>query len=201
MRIQYNSPVILTYALTCALVMSLIHLFGVNFQDYFVLNAKFEFSSFRDWFSLFSYTVGHANWSHLLGNMMLILLVGPMLEEKYGSKKMLVMIILTALITAVSNIWFFNNGVLGASGIAFMMILLSSFSSFRKGSIPLTFVLIFILYIGTEVVNSFDEDQVSQFAHVAGGICGALFGFVLNEKEDHNQYPSEKHSGEEDFEL
>jgi membrane associated rhomboid family serine protease len=180
MKIQYNSPVILTYALICALVMLLTHVFGDSVQSFFVLKAEFSFISFRDWLSLITYTLGHSSWNHLLGNMMLILLVGPMLEEKYSSKTLLIMMLLTALITAVSNIVLFNNNVLGASGIAFMMILLSSFSSFKKGNIPLTFVLVFVLYIGTEMVNAMGEDQISQFGHVAGGICGALFGFTLN---------------------
>jgi len=198
MKIQYNSPVILTYALICAIVMTLIHFLGEGVQVFFILKSQFDYSSAVDWFSLVSYTLGHSSWNHLLGNMMLVLLVGPMLEEKYGSKKLLFMIILTALVTAVSNVIFFNNDVLGASGIAFMMILLSSFSSFKKGNIPLTFVLVFVLYIGTELINSLNEDQISQFGHIAGGACGAWFGFVLN-KGNATDEPS--HSGEDDFEL
>ncbi len=198
MKIQYNSPVILTYALVCATVMLLVHFLGEGVQNLFILKSNFSFTSIINWLSLLTYTIGHSSWNHLLGNMMLILLVGPMLEEKYGSKVLLLMMVLTALITAVSNIVLFNNNVLGASGIAFMMILLSSFSSFKKGSIPLTFVLVFILYIGTELMNAMSLDQVSQFGHIAGGICGALFGFVLNKETSIEEV---SHSGEDDFDL
>lgn len=177
MKIQYNSPVILTYALACAVVLVLSYVLGPGFKNLFVLGSSFNPTSILDYFRLFSYIFGHANWSHLVGNFALILVVGPLLEEKYGATTLIKMIGVTALVTAALNIIFFNNNVLGASGIVFMLILLSSFSSFQKGYIPLTFILVFILYIGKEVVNSFESDQVSQFGHIMGGICGGLFGF------------------------
>ena len=34
---------------------------------------------------LFTHVLGHVDWEHFIGNMMYILLLGPMLEEKYGS--------------------------------------------------------------------------------------------------------------------
>ena len=69
---------------------------------------------------------------------------------------------------------------MGASGIVFMMILLSSFTNIRSGEIPLTFVLVVLMYLTREVVTAFsDEDSISQLAHIAGGLCGSLFGFAI----------------------
>lgn len=183
MKIQYNSPVILTYALSCAVVLVLASVFGESFKSMFVLHGNFNTSIFSDYLSLFTYVMGHANWTHLISNFALILVVGPILEEKYGSVNLFKMILITALVTAALNIIFFKDNVLGASGIAFMLILLSSFSSFQKGYIPLTFILVFLLYIGREVINAFEVDHVSQFGHIMGGICGGLFGFFINDKE------------------
>ena len=177
MKIHYNSPVILTYALISVSVLVLSSVLGMGFKSLFILNGNFQFGSPVDYFRLFSNVAGHANWSHLLGNFSLILIVGPNLEEKYGGSKLLSMIGITAFVSAVLNIVLFKENVLGASGIAFMLILLSSFSSFKKGAIPLTFVLVFGLYIGREIMNSFEPDHVSQFSHIIGGICGAFFGF------------------------
>ena len=182
MKVQYNSPVILTYAIACAVVLTLSYVLGPAIKNLFILRNSFNPINLLDYFRLVSYVVGHADWSHLVGNFALILVVGPLLEEKYGAPKLIKMIIVTALVTAALNIIFFNNNVLGASGIVFMLILLSSFSSFQQGHIPLTFILVFILYIGREVVNSFENDQVSQFGHIMGGICGGLFGFYGSEK-------------------
>jgi len=45
-------------------------------------------SSWRDplgYIRLFGHVLGHANWEHFLNNMLLLLVVGPPMEEKYGS--------------------------------------------------------------------------------------------------------------------
>ena len=177
MKIKFNAPVTLTFGLICTLVLGLDQLTGGMVMPFFILNATFNSTNPFDYLHLFSYTMGHANWEHLIGNFSMILVLGPLLEEKYGSKNLLYMMGVTALVSAVLNILLFNNNVLGASGIVFMFILLSSFASFRQGYIPLTFVLVFILYIGTEVIHSFENDHISQFGHIMGGICGAFFGF------------------------
>lgn len=38
---------------------------------------------------LFGHVLGHASWDHFTGNILLILVIGPMIEEKYGSKKII----------------------------------------------------------------------------------------------------------------
>jgi membrane associated rhomboid family serine protease len=73
---------------------------------------------------------------------------------------------------------FFPTALLGASGVVFMMILLASFTNFSKGEIPLTFILVLILYLGQQIMNSFESNNISEFAHIVGGFCGSLFGFI-----------------------
>jgi membrane associated rhomboid family serine protease len=106
-----------------------------------------------------------------------------MLEENYGSAPLLVMIVITAFVTGVLNVLLFHSALMGASGVVFMMILLSSFTNFSKGEIPITFILVLILYMGVQLVNSFSSDNISQFAHIAGGLCGSFFGFLRPEKK------------------
>ncbi len=89
------------------------------------------------------------------------------------------MIILTALFTGFISVFFFRSGLLGASGIVFMLILLASIVDVKAGSIPLTFVLVVMIFIGRELVQSFRADQIAQFGHIRGGGCGAFFGFIL----------------------
>jgi membrane associated rhomboid family serine protease len=114
-----------------------------------------------------------------MSNFSFILLIGPVLEEKHRSGALLVMLMMTALVTGILNIIFFSTGLMGASGIVFMLILLSSFTNIRSGEIPLTFVLIVVLFLAKEFINAFAEDNISQFAHIIGGICGSLFGFIF----------------------
>ena len=182
MRIKYNAPTILTYAFFCAVVMvlSMTVLPGLNY-GWFMVPGKGDFSpaSVRNWVSLLTHAAGHSGWSHLVSNFSLILLIGPMLEDSYGSLALLVMIVITALATGILNVLFFTTGLMGASGVVFMMILLASFTNFARGEIPLTFILIMVLYLGDQLIKSFGTDNISYFAHIVGGFCGSLFGFFF----------------------
>ena len=181
MRIKYNAPTVLTFTLICALVLLLSQTLLPYFtENWFMVPGKgsFHAGSFRNWVTIFTHIMGHANWSHLINNFTLILLIGPMLEESYGSISLLFMILITSLVTGVLNVLFFNSYLLGASGVVFMMILLASFTNFSKGEIPLTFILVLILYLGVQLVDSFSSDNISQFAHIVGGFCGSVFGFI-----------------------
>jgi membrane associated rhomboid family serine protease len=102
-----------------------------------------------------------------------------MLEGIYGSLSLLVMMFITAFVTGSVNALFFSTGLLGASGVVFMMILLASFTNFRKGEIPLTFILVLIFYEGNEVISSFKNDGIAHFVHIIGGFCGSIFGFFV----------------------
>jgi len=176
MKIKYNSPVILTYA-----ILSIGVLFfctkGVV-ALYFSSPFAMSFSSPYFYFKLISYIAGHGGWSHLTGNLTIILLVGPLLEEKYGSGKLLEMIVVTAVATGLLNAVLFSTSVMGGSGIAFMLILLSSFSNIKAGQLPLTFILIAVLFIGSEIISSLQVDRISQFSHLAGSVIGAGYGFL-----------------------
>ena len=137
--------------------------------------GSFSPSSIHCWVTLFSHAAGHASWTHLLSNFSFILLIGPILEETYGSLSLLLMAAITALVTGLLNVFFISTSLFGASGIVFMMILLASFTNFKRGEIPLTFILVLALYLGRELANSFANNNVSEFAHIVGGFCGRLF--------------------------
>ncbi|MFP4619597.1 MAG: rhomboid family intramembrane serine protease [Spirochaetaceae bacterium] len=181
MRIRYNAPATLSFALVSAMVLLADQLFGLGLiHSIFSVpgKAQFDFSVPIHWIRIFTHIAGHISWEHLLGNFALILLIGPILEEKYGSVSILFMILVTAFITGILNALLLPHGLLGASGVAFMMILLASFTNIRNGDIPLTFILILIFYLANELISSFQENQISEFAHIAGGACGSLFGFL-----------------------
>lgn len=184
MKIQYNSPVILTFSLICTAVLILSSFLGDGFKLLFTVTPDMSVSTPSTYFRLFSHVLGHANWHHWLANASLLLLIGPVVEEKYGGRDLVIMILFTAFITGVLQLTLFSDGLLGASGIVFMLILLSSFTNFSQGKIPLTFIIVALLYIGGEIVNSINAtDHISQFAHIIGGICGSGFGFWLGKND------------------
>ncbi len=181
MRITYNAPIILTYTLVCVIVQVLPQM-TVNY--FFALDGSTNLGDPFDYLRMFTHVIGHGGWGHLIGNFSLILLIGPLVEEKYGSQKLLMMIVATALITGLLNNFFFSSGLLGASGVVFMLILLGSITNMKAGQIPLTFILVALLYVGREVMNVISTDNISQFAHIIGGVCGAAFGFALGTKSN-----------------
>lgn len=180
-QISYNAPFTLTFTLVVFLATVVAAITdGASTKALFTVYAPMEWNSPLAYFQWISHIIGHASWTHFASNFTIILLVGPILEEKYGSGKLLGMTLITALITGILHAVLFDGGLLGASGIAFMMILLSSLSGMTAGAIPMTFLLVAILYGGNELFAAFaQKDNVSQFAHLVGGACGAVFGFLI----------------------
>lgn len=183
-KISYNSPVVLTFTLISfgALVLNYITGGVSNGLLFTVYRAPLTDPLF--YLRLFTHVIGHANISHFVGNFTMILLVGPMLEEKYGSKVVLVTMVLTAFVTGLINVIFFTTGLLGASGIVFMMIIMCSFTNTENGKIPLTFILVAVIYIGGEVIDGLlSADNISQMAHIIGGLCGGAAGHIFGVKK------------------
>ena len=180
-KISYNSPVILTFTFISLAALILNTLTGgvTNALLFSVYRAPLTDPLFYP--RLFLHVLGHSGLSHFVGNFTIILLIGPMLEEKYGWKLLLILIAVTAFITGLVNVLFFSTGLLGASGVAFMLIILSSFANSDQDTIPLTFILVALVYIGGEILNGlFTRDDIAQFAHIIGGVCGGAAGLVYS---------------------
>jgi len=182
LKITFNAPAILAFALACVAVQV------VNVLTHGASN-RLLFSTYRSsllnpltWLRCVTHVLGHVDWSHLLNNMMLLLVLGPMLEEKYGTANIVFVMLATAIATAVVNMVFFPNvALLGASGIVFAMVLLSSITSTDGHTIPLTFILVAVLYIGQQVYEGiFVADNISQMGHIVGGLVGTALGFVMS---------------------
>ena len=182
--ITFNSPVILTFVMLSLAAMILnIFTSGTSNQLLF-MTYRSPLTSPLTYLRLFTHALGHASWEHFIGNIMYLLLLGPLLEEKYGSKAMIQIIVVTAFITGLINFVFFPNvALLGASGVVFAFILLSSLTSFKEREIPITFILVAVLFLGQQVYEGiFVENNISNLSHILGGIVGAVFGFVLSWK-------------------
>lgn len=183
-KIKYNAPVILSFSLIALLVLILGNLTDGYATSLLFCVYRAPLTDPLFYLRLFTHVLGHASWPHYFSNIMYILLLGPILEEKYGSRSLLFGIILTAFVTGIAHL-FLNGSValLGASGIVFMLILLASFASFRQGTIPMTFLLIAGIYIGNEIITGITTtDNISQMSHIIGGACGAFLGCFLNRK-------------------
>jgi len=181
--IQYNSPVILTYTVLSLIILVLGEITGNRSTEAFFMIYQTSLTDPLFYFRLFSHVLGHADFNHYFNNFSMMLLIGPMVEEKYGSKNLLLMMIGTAFISGVVHVVFFSSAGLGASGIVFMLILLTSFTNMQKGKIPLTFILVAFIFIGREIFYGITVvDNISRISHILGGISGAVMGFALSKK-------------------
>ena len=132
------------------------------------------------WLRLFTWPLVHADTAHLLGNMMLFLLLSPNLEKRQGWFEYLVCLAVTSLVIGVGHLALGSGQtvLVGASGWVVMMILLSTFASGEAGTISVPTIVVAVLYGWQEVRAALAPNQVSQFAHLLGGGCGLVFGFL-----------------------
>ena len=182
--LYFNAPVTLSFVFI-SFIVYIIALLTNGISN--ILFFSVYQSAWNDPFAyirIFAHVLGHAGIDHYFGNIMMILLLGPIVEAKYGSKLLLLFIIITALFTGLTIILIFSYAaLLGASGIVFMLIVLSSLVNIDKGRVPITFVLVVVLYLGREIFYSFTiEDNISRLTHIVGGICGGAMGFYINKK-------------------
>lgn len=188
LRVTYNAPVTLTFSLICVFIFLLDTLLLQKqlIPALFMAPGRpgsvsaFNIKNPLDYIRLLLHPLGHSDWNHLLGNLAFILLLGPMLEDRYGSPMLVLMMSVTSLVTGVLNACFISSPMYGCSDIVFMMILLTSYTSFSRNEIPLSFIFVFLLYIGREIAaaKGVSADGIATFAHIAGGLCGSLFAFL-----------------------
>ncbi len=183
-KIEFNSPVIVWYTIISFAVLLLGYATEHQTTDTYFTCFRTSTSDLMMYFRMVSYVFGHSSVSHYTGNFFLIILIGPMLEEKYGSKTLFFMMAVTALAGGLVNILISPAGLRGASGIAFLLIILCSCTKVEAGKIPLTMVLVVVIYIGKELFSGMTSvDNVSQLTHIIGGICGIVFGLYYSKKQ------------------
>lgn len=184
LKITFNSPVVLSLVFASLVVTLLGEITNGKITQTLFMTYHSSLKNPMTYLRFFTHVLGHSDMSHFIGNAAYLLLLGPMLEEKYGSRTLVEIICLTALVTGLANyILFMNVALCGASGIVFAFILLASFTGFTEGELPLTFILVALIYIGQQIFDGvFVADNVSNLSHIIGGLLGAGIGYGLNKK-------------------
>ncbi|MBR3266028.1 MAG: rhomboid family intramembrane serine protease [Erysipelotrichaceae bacterium] len=181
-RIYINAPITICFVLICLLALGLDYL--TNGRSTMLVFSTYG-SSLLDplaYVRMIGHIFGHAGLNHLVSNMLYILLLGPILEEKYKDR-LIIVIITTAIITGIiHNLVQPNVMLLGASGVVFAFILLASITG-REQGIPITLILVAILWLGQEFyTGATTADNISQLTHIVGGISGAGLGMFFKKK-------------------
>ena len=184
LKITFNATITLGFVIICFIATLLGVISNGTITQTLFMTYHSSLTNPMTYLRFITHIFGHSGWSHFIGNASYLLLLGPMLEEKYGSKVLLEIMGITAVVTGLVNyIFFWNVGLCGASGVVFAFIILASFTGFKEGEIPLTFILVAIIFIGQQVYEGIAvQDNISNMAHIVGGIVGAIVGYLLNKK-------------------
>jgi membrane associated rhomboid family serine protease len=193
--IDIDAPFSLTFSFLCVIVHLLSSVFGSSFATlYFGIPSLsiFNFLSPLSYFRMISQIFGHSSWQHLSGNLVNILLVGPSCEREYGCYNIFVIVLLTAVSSSLSHIFFGprNSIQLGASGVVFMFILLSSLIETKSHRIPLTFICQVGIWCSHELISNFMSQEggggISHLAHLTGALVGAFAGYYFQQQKERN---------------
>ena len=183
-KITFNSPVVLSFVFVCFIVQVANTLTGGASTAAFFSSGPFDLTKPLTYPCLVTHIFGHVSWEHLFNNMGYILILGPLLEEKYGSFDLMLIMLASALAASISNLVLLGTGIAGASGVVFTFLLLSSITGLRDGEVPLTFLLVAVFYLCQQLYGAiFVGGNISYLGHIAGGVVGAIVGFMMPVKE------------------
>lgn len=183
LHIYLNAPITLSFVAICFIALALDYITGQASTTLIFSTYGSSLLNPLTYIRLIGHVFGHANFSHLASNMLYILLLGPILEEKYHDK-LIIVIITTALVTGiVHNIIQPNVILLGASGVVFAFIILASITGNQDG-LPITLILVAIIWLGQELLTGISAtDNISQITHIIGGLSGGILGLAFKDKK------------------
>ncbi|MBO7639757.1 MAG: rhomboid family intramembrane serine protease [Treponema sp.] len=206
-KFLFDSPVVLTICAVSALVVIF---------DSFVFKGKavanvfscpgshgenpFRFTNPLHYFTLLLHVFGSSGWQAFFVNTLVLLALGPQLEERYGSVMLGLMCGITVLVSGVLTACLGLQAITGTMSLVFLMIFLASLTTLSKNSLLASWTAGLVLYIAyslysgfqnpaverVEGVNSFIffmQRNVVTFINMAGGLCGSLFGFLVAPKK------------------
>lgn len=151
---------------------------GFNLTGF--INGKF-------WTILTSLLV-HGNFSHLIGNLIFLLIFGVSLEDEIGSKKTLAIFFVGGIISSLVSglVYPPQTYSIGASGAIFSLaaavMLIKPFGGSGILVMPLGLVaLIYFFYNLLEILYG-PPSNIGYANHIVGFVVGALFGISWSEK-------------------
>ena len=127
----------------------------------------------------------HADMSHLVNNMILLLGLGYMMERELGHLKFFILYMLTGLGAGVASIiwkmhvgnWFIYS--IGASGAVYGMLgVLLAMCLFRVRDMENVDWRKMLIMIAFSIYCGFSDGGIDNTAHIGGAVCGLVFGAV-----------------------
>jgi len=129
----------------------------------------------------FGYVFGNTDLKKFFVTLIFFLVLGPVLEERFHGKILLIVIIVSSVVSGVLCFIFFPDIVMmDSDAVIFAFVLLSPLKALKKKELPLTFILIIIFglcfLIYSEMIV---EGNTYQITNMVGGVIGCLVGYRL----------------------
>ncbi len=138
-----------------------------------------------EWWRLVSSAFLHGTFSHLVVNALGVLLLGWFLENSLGKMALLVTFVSSAVVGSVLSYLLTTTPSVGASGGMFGLLGATlSYSLVRWRTLP-RFIRSYVVGLPAAVgvfslIYGFAAGNVDNFAHVGGGVFGALIGLAFS---------------------
>jgi membrane associated rhomboid family serine protease len=168
--------------------------------------SKFQFNAYqiyhrREWYRLLSHGFLHANWIHLIVNMLVLFIFGPVVEQYfkyYLSPEVLkfyrfifllfylLAIVLSSLLSLYkqrNNVWYNSVGASGAvSAIIFSYIFFNPWKMlYLYGILPIPGIILGAVYlIYSHYMSKRNIDNINHDAHFIGAVFGLIFPIILD---------------------
>jgi len=167
-------------ALICIIIFIIQYSFP-QFTDMFVLNQQSYIQIWRFVSAIFL----HGSIMHLAYNMFALILFGLILEKFIGSRKFLLVFLLTGILANLISVNFYESA-LGASGAVFGVI--GALTIIRPGmtvwafSMPMPLFLAAILWAAGDLMGIFMPSNIANLAHLSGLGLGLILGLYFRFK-------------------
>jgi membrane associated rhomboid family serine protease len=168
--------------------------------------SKLQFNAYqiyhrKEWYRLLSHGFLHANWTHLIVNMLVLFIFGPVVENLFkqhgfgGSVRLsplifllfyLLAIVLSSLLSLFkqrNNAWYNSVGASGAvSAIIFSYIFFNPWKKlYIYGILPVPGIILGVVYlIYSQYMSKRNVDNINHDAHFIGAVFGFLFPVIMD---------------------
>lgn len=148
-------------------------------QEFFIPNFASNFATHNRFdMGIVLHIFGHSGWDHFLGNVIYIAMLGPSVEDKFGTIPLAIITILSALIIGTISV-ISNTPCYGLSSVAYMWVILNTFQSDESEGLPITSIILLFVFVLPEAIAIFTKtDNIAHQNHVLGAICGLGFGIA-----------------------
>lgn len=145
-------------------------------------SAPFAFSSPKALLGVLFHIFSYMDFNLLLCDLIFIMLLGPFMEERYGSVIIGIMIFVASLFSGVLNACFCKFPASGSTCVVFMLILLDAMMNISKKKISASSIAVLILFIIRLYLVKNENGIIDVIIVIAGGLCGSLLAFMASPK-------------------